>query len=73
MSDNLQKLIEELRLETITQILIGLRTEPTPGWAQVARGVLNDHKDLLEGDIDSFDQDTLNQLADIQQQLKIAE
>ena len=65
MENNLLQLITELRIKTIRTILEGLDNDPSPGWAQVARGILADHKDLLNVEDDQVDESTLKVLEEI--------
>ena len=44
------KKIEELEGVLFDAVINELRTEPTAGWAQVARGLLSDYRQLSEGD-----------------------
>lgn len=69
--DDFQKMIVELRNETIAAVLAGLRSDPTPGWAQVARGLLSDNADILAESDDAVSQETLDILNDINEQLKL--
>ena len=69
--DEFQKVIIELRNETINSVLNGLRNDPTPGWAQVARGLLNDNADILAESDDAVSQETLDVLNRITEELKL--
>ena len=69
--DPFQQLIVDLRNETINTVLNGLRNDPTPGWAQVARGLLNDNADILAESDDQVSQETLDILNKITEELKL--
>ena len=70
--DSFQQMIIELRGETLKAVLNGLREDPTPGWATIARGLLNDYRDILDVADDAVDQDTLDALNDITEQLRLS-
>ena len=70
--DDFQKMVIELRSETMKAVLDGLRNEPTPGWATIARGLLNDYRDILDVADDAVSQETLDVLNDITEQLRLS-
>lgn len=69
--NDFQSMIVELRKTTIRTVLNGLNNEPSPGWAQVARGLLNDFADVLNTEDSAVDQTTLDALNEINSQLKL--
>ena len=71
LMDNFQSMIVELRRTTIRTVLDGLNNDPTPGWAQVARGLLSDFADVLNTEDSAVDQSTLDALNEINSQLKL--
>ena len=70
MDESMKQLIIELRRKTVLTVLQALDTEPTAGWAQVARGILNDYSDLLTKSDEELDESTLDMLNDINTKLK---
>lgn len=63
--DQYTQMILDLRIATVRAILDGLANDPTPGWAQVARGILTDNKDILNVENDDVDEETLKALEEI--------
>ena len=72
MEDQFQAMIIELREETMKAVLNGLRNDPTPGWATIARGLLNDNKDVLSEADEEVSQSTLDVLEKITTELGLA-
>ena len=71
MDNDFQQMIVTLRNETMNAVLTGLRENPSPGWATIARGLLNDNADVLAESDDAVSAETLEILNKINAELKL--